>query len=78
MLRALHKFPGLIAALLIVVMTLSGAVLSVLPALEGCAGPSTVRPRPDGGHAGGSHRCHLPRRRTDPPRTVGADHRVLL
>ena len=34
MLRALHKFPGLIAALLITVMTLSGAVLSVFPALE--------------------------------------------
>lgn len=34
MLRALHKFPGLIAALLIIAMTATGAVLSVLPALE--------------------------------------------
>lgn len=40
MLRALHKFPGLIAALLIVVMTLSGAVLSILPALEGVQAPA--------------------------------------
>ena len=40
MLRALHKFPGLIAALLIVVMTLSGAVLSVLPALEAVQAPA--------------------------------------
>lgn len=43
MLRALHKFPGLIAALLIVVMTLSGAVLSILPALE----VVQVPPQPD-------------------------------
>ena len=40
MLRALHKFPGLIAALLIVMMTLSGAVLSVLPALEVAQAPA--------------------------------------
>jgi sulfite reductase (NADPH) flavoprotein alpha-component len=40
MLRALHKFSGLIAALLIVVMTLSGAVLSVLPALEAVQAPA--------------------------------------
>lgn len=40
MLRALHKFPGLIAAVLIIVMALSGAVLSVLPALEVVRAPS--------------------------------------
>jgi len=40
MLRALHKIPGLIAALLIVVITLSGAVLSVLPALEVAQAPA--------------------------------------
>lgn len=34
MLRALHKLPGLIAALLMVTLTLSGAILSVLPAWE--------------------------------------------
>lgn len=44
MLRALHKFPGLIAALLIVVMTLSGAVLSVLPALEAVQAPAQSEP----------------------------------
>ncbi|HEY9056843.1 MAG TPA: PepSY domain-containing protein [Aurantimonas sp.] len=40
MLRALHKIPGLVAALLIVVLTLSGAVLSVLPALEVAQAPA--------------------------------------
>lgn len=40
MLRALHKIPGLAASLLIVVLTLSGAVLSVLPALEGAQAPA--------------------------------------
>jgi sulfite reductase (NADPH) flavoprotein alpha-component len=44
MLRALHKFPGLIAALLIVVMTLSGAVLSVLPAIEVVQAPAQHDP----------------------------------
>jgi len=34
MLRIFHKFPGLIAAALIIVTTLSGAALSVLPAWE--------------------------------------------
>ena len=34
MLRTLHKIPGLFAALLIIVLATSGAVLSVLPALE--------------------------------------------
>ncbi len=44
MLRALHKFPGLIAAVLIIVMTLSGAVLSVLPAWEGAQTPARSEP----------------------------------
>ncbi|MCI2395717.1 PepSY domain-containing protein [Aliiroseovarius sediminis] len=44
MLRALHKFPGLIAALLIIFMTLSGAVLSVLPALEAVQAPAQSDP----------------------------------
>ncbi|SFU21071.1 PepSY domain-containing protein [Sedimentitalea nanhaiensis] len=44
MLRALHKFPGLIAALLIVIMTLSGAVLSVLPAVEVVQAPAQSDP----------------------------------
>lgn len=45
MLRALHKLPGLIAALLIVVMTLSGAVLSGFPALESVQAPAQPDPR---------------------------------
>jgi len=34
MLRSLHRWPGLIAALLLVVLALSGAALSVFPAIE--------------------------------------------
>ncbi|MEI6096895.1 MAG: PepSY domain-containing protein [Alphaproteobacteria bacterium] len=34
MIRILHRWPGLIAALLLTVLALSGAVLSVLPAVE--------------------------------------------
>lgn len=34
MLRQLHKFPGLVAAVLVGVLALSGSVLSVLPALD--------------------------------------------
>ena len=44
MLRALHKFPGLIAAVLIVVMTLSGAILSVLPVWEAAQAPAQTEP----------------------------------
>jgi sulfite reductase (NADPH) flavoprotein alpha-component len=34
MLRQLHSLPGLIAALLVMILALSGAMLSVDPALE--------------------------------------------
>lgn len=34
MLRQLHALPGLIAALLVMVLAISGAILSVNPALE--------------------------------------------
>lgn len=44
MLRVLHKIPGLIAALLIVVITLSGVVLSVLPTLEVAQAPAQSEP----------------------------------
>jgi sulfite reductase (NADPH) flavoprotein alpha-component len=44
MLRTLHKFPGLIAALLIVVLTTSGAVLSVLPMWEVAQTPAQSEP----------------------------------
>jgi sulfite reductase (NADPH) flavoprotein alpha-component len=37
MLRQLHKFPGLLAALLVGVLALSGSVLSVLPVLDRAA-----------------------------------------
>ncbi len=40
MTRALHKFPGLVAALLVVVLTLSGAVLSIMPAVERVSTPN--------------------------------------
>lgn len=41
MLRQLHRFPGLFAALLVSVLALSGSILSVLPALDR-AGTMTV------------------------------------
>ena len=40
MIRSLHRWPGLIAAALLVVLSLSGAVLSVLPASEALRTPS--------------------------------------
>jgi sulfite reductase (NADPH) flavoprotein alpha-component len=47
MIRSLHRWPGLIAALLLIVLSLSGAILSVLPAAERvtaveAAAPQTV------------------------------------
>lgn len=42
MLRQIHSLPGLIAALLVAVLALTGAVLSVQPALERFAAPSVV------------------------------------
>lgn len=44
MMRALHKFPGLIAALLIVVLTLTGAALAVMPAWERLQAPVQSEP----------------------------------
>ncbi|KRB34487.1 N-acetylglucosamine transferase [Mesorhizobium sp. Root695] len=40
MIRSLHRLPGLVAAVLIVVLALSGAALSVLPAVEVVATPA--------------------------------------
>ncbi len=40
MLRSLHRWPGLIAALLLVVLALSGAALSVFPAIESVRTPA--------------------------------------
>lgn len=42
MLRQIHSLPGLVAALLVAVLALTGAVLSVQPALERFAAPSVV------------------------------------
>lgn len=42
MIRALHRWPGLLALLLLAVLTLSGAVLSVFPAAESLSAPGTV------------------------------------
>lgn len=39
MLRSIHRWPGLIAALLVLVLALSGAALSVFPALERVGAP---------------------------------------
>jgi|AMFO01.1.fsa_nt_gi Sulfite reductase, alpha subunit (flavoprotein) len=40
MLRQLHKYPGLIASLLVVFLALSGVILSVLPALDRAGAPA--------------------------------------
>lgn len=42
MLRSLHRWPGLLAAVLMLVLSLSGAALSVYPALEGMGVPPAV------------------------------------
>ncbi|MCZ4288629.1 PepSY domain-containing protein [Hoeflea alexandrii] len=40
MIRSLHRWPGLVAAALLLVLSLSGAVLSVFPALETVTAPA--------------------------------------
>ena len=40
MMRILHRWPGLVVALLLVVTALSGAALSLYPALEAVTTPS--------------------------------------
>jgi sulfite reductase (NADPH) flavoprotein alpha-component len=42
MIRALHRWPGLLALVLVTVLALSGAVLSVFPAAERLAAPRAV------------------------------------
>ncbi|KJS08886.1 MAG: oxidoreductase, partial [Hoeflea sp. BRH_c9] len=39
MIRALHRWPGLLALVLLTVLALSGAALSVFPAAERLAAP---------------------------------------
>lgn len=42
MLRSLHRWPGLVAAVLLLALSLSGAALSIFPALEGASAPAAV------------------------------------
>ncbi len=42
MLRALHRWPGLLAAILLIALSLSGAALSVFPAIEAVTAPPAV------------------------------------
>ncbi|EXL02676.1 PepSY domain-containing protein [Aquamicrobium defluvii] len=42
MMRALHRWPGLVAALLLIVLSLSGAVLSLFPAAERLTSPQAA------------------------------------
>ncbi len=44
MIRSLHRWPGLIAAVLLIVLALSGAALSVFPALESAKTPALTEP----------------------------------
>ncbi len=64
MLRQLHSIPGLIAAALLIVVTLTGAALSIQPALERAA-VAGAPPAPRDGR-------RLPRRARAAPRTAGA------
>jgi sulfite reductase (NADPH) flavoprotein alpha-component len=42
MIRALHRWPGLVALVLVTVLALSGAALSVFPMAEHLAAPQAV------------------------------------
>ncbi len=44
MIRSLHRWPGLIAALLLVLLSLSGAALSVFPAIQAVGAPAQTEP----------------------------------
>ena len=41
MIRALHRWPGLLALALVTLLSLSGAALSVFPAVERVSAPQT-------------------------------------
>lgn len=43
MLRALHRWPGLLAAVLVLALSISGAALSVFPAVEAMSAPAAVK-----------------------------------
>jgi sulfite reductase (NADPH) flavoprotein alpha-component len=42
MIRKLHRWPALLAAVLLIVLALSGSVLSVFPAMERIAAPTAA------------------------------------
>ena len=42
MIRAVHRWPGLLALALIVILTISGAALSVFPALQTISAPQAA------------------------------------
>ena len=60
MLRQFHSLPGLIAALLVMLLAISGAVLSVNPALERLHGTSTAAGQVNVGQLAGRIANHFP------------------
>lgn len=60
MLRQFHSLPGLIAALLVMILAISGAVLSVNPALERLHGTSTATGQLNVGQLAGRIANHFP------------------
>ena len=78
MIRSLHRLPGLVAAALLVVLALSGAALSVLPAVEAAGDARAAGGRTQRRRARRPRRGGLSRRRTDQACTLGPDHRLVL
>lgn len=60
MFRQLHKIPGLFAALLIVVVALSGVVLSVVPALQSLSTPAAPSAQMNVAELASSVQRHVP------------------
>ncbi|MBK5550009.1 PepSY domain-containing protein [Pseudomonas sp. TH03] len=60
MLRQFHSLPGLIAALLVMILAISGAVLSVAPALERLHSTSTAAGQLNVGQLAGRVASHFP------------------
>lgn len=77
MIRALHRWPTLVAIVLLTVLSLSGAALCVFPAAERLSAPQAAAPgnrgRPCPADTGG-----VSGRRTDQTRAFGPDHRLLV
>ena len=77
MIRALHRWPGLLALVLVTVLALSGAALSVFPMAE-----RLVAPQADGGaergRSGGAGGRDPSGAGADPPLAFGHDHRLVV